>query len=68
MKFTLKRNQTDSAMIEAYTGASHGGTYLAFIVHEDIIGGRMLDALSDSGDEIDCYLTLKEPEDKSCLK
>ena len=55
-------------MIEAYTGASHGGTYLAFIVHEDIIGGRMLDALSDSGDEIDCYLTLKEPEDKSCLK
>jgi hypothetical protein len=31
MKFTLKRNQTDSAMIEAYTGASHGGTYLAFI-------------------------------------
>lgn len=60
MKFTLKRNHADSAMIEAYMDETTGNRYLAFIVHEDMVGHEILEALSDSGgDKIECYLTVK---------
>jgi len=37
MKFTLKTNEIDSAMIEAYTKDNRGHKMLTFVVHEDCL-------------------------------